>query len=715
VTSLVISYSSHDQAIAARIRDRLVAEGVQLSFLDLDPEQGVPVGRRWEQELYGQLRKADAVIFLSSPASVTSQWTFAELAAARALSKPILPIIIESGPRHPLLADIQALDLTRDWEAGFGRLLSSLSAHGLDPHDPFTWELSRSPYPGLESFSEKDAAVFFGREEETRRLLYLLQPTLSLDGRGKVIAIIGPAGVGKTSLVNAGLLPRLARQPDRWLIVPTMAPANQPFRNLARSLAWAFEAKGVSKRPAELAKRLDGGAPAMVELLQELRGAGTGELQSILLVISQAEELATLTGAVERTSFLNMLGNTVHDAKGIWVVATVQAEFLRSLLEPGFAGLIDETLFLGSLDQSHLSEVIEKPADRAGLHFEPGLVSRLVQDSQGGDILSLLAYTLQQLSERAGPDGLITHQQYMELGGVASTLQIQANRVVEQLRAAGYGSQLWPALTKLVSLTPDGEVTRRRVPRSAFSMEEIEVVRAFVDHRLLTSSGDWDSPMVEVVHEALLRQWSPLRNAIAERREALLMRADLERWAQDWDRAGRQDDYLLVGSRLVAAQLWAADYPEQLAGVVRTFLEQSTPIQRLRIFLCHSSSDKPAVRRLYHELRAVNMQPWLDEKDILPGQDWDLEIRRAIRACDAIIVCLSERAITKRGYVQKEIKSALDIADEQPEGALFLIPLRLEPCEVPDRLRRWQWVDLFQKNGFEQLARALRSSAEMGS
>jgi len=134
--------------------------------------------------------------------------------------------------------------------------------------------------------------------------------------------------------------------------------------------------------------------------------------------------------------------------------------------------------------------------------------------------------------------------------------------------------------------------------------------------------------------------------------------------------------------------------------------------RRLKVFLCHASGDKPAVRDLYHRLRSDGIVPWLDEEDLLPGQDWQLEIPKAVRSSDAVIICLSSRAITKAGYVQKEIKDALDAADEQPEGTIFLIPLRLEECEVPERLRRWQWVDLFQEKGYERLLRALRARAE---
>jgi formylglycine-generating enzyme required for sulfatase activity len=131
----------------------------------------------------------------------------------------------------------------------------------------------------------------------------------------------------------------------------------------------------------------------------------------------------------------------------------------------------------------------------------------------------------------------------------------------------------------------------------------------------------------------------------------------------------------------------------------------------LRVFLCHASGDKPAVRVLYRRLCAEGIDAWLDEEKLLGGQKWQFEISKAVRASDVVIVCLSCGSVTKAGYVQKEIKFALDVADEQPEGAIFLIPARLEECQVPDRLSRWQWVNLFEERGYERLMRALRTRA----
>jgi formylglycine-generating enzyme required for sulfatase activity len=133
----------------------------------------------------------------------------------------------------------------------------------------------------------------------------------------------------------------------------------------------------------------------------------------------------------------------------------------------------------------------------------------------------------------------------------------------------------------------------------------------------------------------------------------------------------------------------------------------------LRVFLCHASQDKPAVRELYNALKSENwIDPWLDEENLLPGQDFDLEIYKAARDADAIIICLSRISVTKEGYVNKEIRRALDVADEKPEGAIYIIPLRLDDCDPSfERLKKLHWVDYFTPNAHGKLIKSLRARA----
>jgi hypothetical protein len=135
------------------------------------------------------------------------------------------------------------------------------------------------------------------------------------------------------------------------------------------------------------------------------------------------------------------------------------------------------------------------------------------------------------------------------------------------------------------------------------------------------------------------------------------------------------------------------------------------PKHLLRVFLCHSKVDKDRVHELYKRLVADGIGPWFDEEDLLPGQDWEAVIKKAVENSDVVLVCLSKTSVARRGFAQKEIKLALDVADQQPEGAIYLIPIKLEECEIPDRLKKWQWVEFFNPKGYQKLLSALHSRA----
>ncbi|MGC2238509.1 MAG: DnaJ C-terminal domain-containing protein [Pyrinomonadaceae bacterium] len=159
---------------------------------------------------------------------------------------------------------------------------------------------------------------------------------------------------------------------------------------------------------------------------------------------------------------------------------------------------------------------------------------------------------------------------------------------------------------------------------------------------------------------------------------------------------------------LFVAVTWSASVFVQSNKDVNMKNKQDESKPKLRVFLCHSSNDKPAVRTLYHRLIADGIIPWLDEEDLLPGQRWETEIPKAVRNSDIVVVCLSQGSINKQGYLQREIRYALDAAQEQPEDIIYLIPLKFEECEIPEHLRGWQWVNFFEERGYERLMMALR-------
>ena len=130
--------------------------------------------------------------------------------------------------------------------------------------------------------------------------------------------------------------------------------------------------------------------------------------------------------------------------------------------------------------------------------------------------------------------------------------------------------------------------------------------------------------------------------------------------------------------------------------------------QPKQVFLTYAHSDKKNVRALYRRLARHHISAWFDEKELLPGQIWKHEIQQAILRSEAVIICLSQNFIKHGGYRHEEVKIALSRARSIPEGEIFLIPARLDPCDVPELLQRWQYVNLFEEDGYQKLLKTLR-------
>ncbi len=134
-------------------------------------------------------------------------------------------------------------------------------------------------------------------------------------------------------------------------------------------------------------------------------------------------------------------------------------------------------------------------------------------------------------------------------------------------------------------------------------------------------------------------------------------------------------------------------------------------IRKLRVFLSYAHADIKPVRKLYNDLIRQGYDVWFDEESLIPGQNWQSAIEKALYSSDLVIVCLSKVSVSKEGYIQKEFKFALDKALEMTEDGIFLVPARLEECAVPSKLSQYHWVDLFAENGFARLSKALDSRA----
>ncbi|MGA5702342.1 eIF2A-related protein [Peterkaempfera bronchialis] len=443
------------------------------------------------------------------------------------------------------------------------------------------WDRGRVPYPGLDAFTEAEAAVFFGRDVEiadvTRRLHET--PPRPVD---RFVALVGASGSGKSSLVQAGVVPRLRER--RWRVLPVLVPGADPLGALAGLLA---EAGGSVESATVVARRLRQEPAALSRELGRLRQGG--RFRRMLLVIDQLEEVFTLAAERERTLFLDAVSDALARDSRLWVLATARIDFLGELLGTDHAELFQHPVAIGAVGRAQLALAVEQPGALVGMTFSPGLVDTIVDDAGTSDALPLLAYLLQELYFASGPGETVTEELYRRLGGVAGALARQADAAVSGLHGTDGPEAVLRVLLKFVTVEGQ-EAARRRVPLSELTTEERRVVDAFVEARLLVSDvvgGDAEGgrPYAQVAHEALFRQWPPLRQEVDTRAEQLRQRAELERWAADWERSGRSADYLLTGERLSLAQRWLAGLEEsgQAPEEVRALVDTSR--SRDRAFL----------------------------------------------------------------------------------------------------------------------------------
>ena len=433
----------------------------------------------------------------------------------------------------------------------------------------------RNPYKGLRAFEEADAADFFGRDALVGRLV----ARLAEDGEAsRLLAVVGPSGSGKSSVVNAGLIPALREGAvpgsDEWLVA-SMTPGAWPFDQLERALmSVAVDA------PASLAELLnadEGLRPAVERSLPPGR--------ELLLVIDQFEELFTLAQQEPRERFLETLARTVEDESSrVRVIITLRADFYdRPLRHDRFGRqLATRTHAVPPLTPEELERVVAAPAERAGLQLEQGLVARIVADvSEQAGGLPLLQYALTELWERR--DGArLSLRAYDTSGGIAGAVGRRAEHLVRRLDAEDTETarQLFLRLVEPGEGTPD---TSRRVRMSELQALGDEkgrmgaVIESFARYRLLLFDRDpaTREPTLELAHEALLRAWPRLQEWVDDARDDLRNQRQLAVAAAQWAEAGRDTSFLLTGSRLELTDEWAASTQLLLTPTDREYLAAS--------------------------------------------------------------------------------------------------------------------------------------------
>ncbi|MGH3998372.1 MAG: ATP-binding protein, partial [Pseudonocardiaceae bacterium] len=372
------------------------------------------------------------------------------------------------------------------------------------------WPDDRSPFPGLRSFDVDRHRVFFGRAGEIKQLTELVRSA----AEGAVLLVVGPSGCGKSSLVRAGLLPVLASEPS-WRTLAPILPGADPVAALTRELAVASRRIGLDWTVEHAHHQLD--TRGLTALADELLVADPdGPQQRLLVVVDQCEELLTQTPPGLRTRFAQLLRPALTGP--VQVVATLRPEFLNQLLiNVELADLPTQTYTLRPLHREALRLVIEGPARLAGLDVDEHLVARLVGDTDTGEALPLLAFTLRQLADGVSRGGQLSTARYDQLGGVQGALIRQADAALAAATAASSrrDKEVIAGLLRLVTVDEQGRPTRWRVNRDELPEQVRTELDSFVAQRLLTTDKDNATAVIGVAHEAFLSAWPPLTETIA--------------------------------------------------------------------------------------------------------------------------------------------------------------------------------------------------------
>jgi WD40 repeat protein len=427
----------------------------------------------------------------------------------------------------------------------------------------------RSPYPGLSSFTEKDASVFFGREIEVKALWERIRSR-------RLLAVIGPSGVGKTSFLRAGLVPA---RPEGWAAAYA-TPGSNPALGLAQALT--SELVGDAEAMRDLLQGVSeltqtGEAARVIEATRRWRA----QHAEVVLVVDQFEELFTLSPSEVQARFAALLARLASEAD-IHVVLSLRDDFLiRCCEQPPLAPILKELTVLLALGRDGLRRAVVEPAKKRGYHFEDdALVEEMASTVEGvRGALPLLAFAVARLWEKRDREKkLLTREAYQEIAGVEGALAQHAEGTMDRI-----GPERQNLVREIFRNLVTAQGTRAVIDReellSAFPDRTAaeEVLRQLIDARLLTSyeiegkEGEPSHHRVEIVHESLLKAWPRLVRWQAQDEEGALLRDQLKQAAHLWEEKGRTGDLLWTGTAYQEFELWRGRYPGALTALEEDF------------------------------------------------------------------------------------------------------------------------------------------------
>ena len=539
-------------------------------------------------------------------------------------------------PSGEFKAAFQSFASTDDFEAQAEVLLRNWLEEKVLHGRSLTWpaEIKGSPFRGLAAFGAKHAPVFFGRSRDITKVIDRLKD--AAEKGCPFLLVDGASGAGKSSLVRAGLVPRLTAagvvpSVDIWRVA-VMRPAEivgDPFAALARALLVAESdlPEAEQGRPpalpelsasdfpraddlAALLAHADASAPkpilstfsAIEQTAREKEGYSRAVKVALLLVVDQLDELfGADIGNDIRARFAQLLGLLARSGR-VWVIATLRADlFDHFLSQKDLKQLKDDgsSYDLAPPDAAALAEIVRAPAAAAGLVYESDtktgerLDERLLADAERADLLPLLQFTLNQLfeaRERRDHGGQLTFAAYRALGGLEGAVEKEAEAAFARLGATEQ-ARLPRLLRELVAPAGDATMTAARaafdirpVPLAdaAYDEASARLVQALIDARILLSSGEGGQATVRLAHARVLDSWQRASKIVADNADFYRIRAEVEEQRRRWDAAGRRRDLLIGRGRpLAEAESIVRNFSGELPTATREFVRRSGRRARL--------------------------------------------------------------------------------------------------------------------------------------
>ena len=633
MATIFFSHSSRDDALASTVEAWLKRQGFDDIFAD---HNSIRSGDKWTETLRRAGSSCRVVLSLVTLDWLASNECFGEFAAGWYAGRRMIPLLCVAGSTFDdtqkqrldrVLLEDQGVDISRagaplalnfdehpEIAAPFIeglRTAGALAKVGLDPsvfpkddRRDLEGNLLKPPFPGLESFgdTDADAAIFYGRSSEIAQVLEDLREFRASGDRlahavaGRAYVIEGASGSGKSSLLKAGVLPRLRRERG-WVGLRSFRPGADPLLNFAEALAKPLEGQNATEAPgairdrllncwqnaktsannvrAGLSRNLSSNSQRAklneidLTMLRTLRRELDAEITPLklaldrpaataLIAVDQGEELVRAEGNSAdaladyvRAALLQAPGDEpAHYA----VVMTVRTDSFQEVQTSGrLEGVSTRLLDLRPLPIYRFAEVIEQPASRYNVEIEPPLVEVLMDDAGGRDALPLLAFTLQRLWRQYERERRIRKDNYESVGKLLGIIEDAAERA---LRGFDPGAQQGPLsgrvpssrdaaaqrvfVPALAQVNERGGTIRRVAALSTFDEEGRDILNSFEKWRLVVTSG----PSVEVAHEALFRAWPRFLHWLEPEKARLEILRGLESSAASWDSNGRGYDFI---------------------------------------------------------------------------------------------------------------------------------------------------------------------------